>query len=476
MYVRRLVLCGKVIEHPQISRETCLPIRSTSKAAFSSNTRCYAEPVDLEMPHWPVQDAATTNQIKNIHTLMAYKNWEAVIRLVDQQLYQSKATNTSEPVFQRAMYESARGFALDKLGRQGDAIKSYRSALNGFLSFTESTPSGVSLVTESFTSLSRLLLVTGSYSEAVTVHKMAVNFIRPLVDKDPDLKPQLVRCLTRLGNSLMQAEDSTSALSALQEAYTLSQTVQSPPALIDELTIDIIGVMAAAYQALQRWSDALPLSEQLVKKAKHAIEAARKSGAVNEGLEATYVHELCSYADNLWSVGRTEECLAAHEQSISIFRRLYERNPAERSVELAGLLHNYSFRQTPQKQFILMKEGLDLLRGQSVKADRLRATYLMNLSKVLRDSGLDGTKEAKEAIEIADRLAAHESIVFWKSRIDAREALSLALEAVHRPREQLVVLKELITIRRAQVPRNNARAKDVTELINDLKKTSRLVF
>jgi hypothetical protein len=233
--------------------------------------------------------------------------------------------------------------------------------------------------------------------------------------------------------------------------------------------------MVTAYQILQRWSDALPLSEQLIKKSNDAIEAAKRSGALDETLEISHVHNLSSHADNLWSVGRTEDCIAAHEEGLSIFRRLYERNPAERSIELASFLHNYSYRQTPEKQFVLMTEGLDLLRGQSVKAVRLRTTYLMNMSKLLRDAGLDGTKEAREAVEIIDRLAANEPLVFWKSRVVAREALSRALQAADQPRENFIVLKELITIRRAHVPRSNVTAMDVTELINDLEKTSRSV-
>lgn len=462
-----------MIKYPQIRRGTRLPIhRSTSKAAFSSNARCCAEPVDLETHHRPAPDAAVANQLKSINSLIAYGSWEAVVRLVDQQV---KATHAPEPVFQRAMFESARGFALDKLGRQEAAIKSYRSALNGFLSSRESAASGAPLTMECFASLSGLLISAGSYSEAVAVRQKAVEFIRPLVDEHPDLTPHLVRSLWRLGIALMQAEDSTGALSALQDAYTLLQRVQRRTAQIDQLAADILRAMVAAYQTLKRWSDALPLSEQLVKKGKAAIGAARPSGAPEDSLEATYVHDLCSHADTLWSMGRAAECLAAHEQSLAIVRRLYDRAPAEHALELAALLHNYSLRQAPQAQFVLMTEGLGLLRGQSAKADRLRITYLMNMSKLLRESGLDGTKDAREAVEIADRLAAGEPVVFWRARVDAREALSRALEAAHRPRERLVVLKETIRIRRAHVPRSGATAKDVAELINDLEKTSQSV-
>ena len=463
-----------MIKYPQISRETRLPIQSTLKAAFSSNTRCYAGPVDLKTPHWlPKADAITTpNRLREIGTLIRNKNWEAAVRLIDQQL---KDADTSEPVFERGFFESARGFALDKLGRQEEAIKSYRSALNGFLTYTELASSNFPATLECFAALSRLLLSTGSHSEAVTVHKMAVDFIRPLVNEHPDLKPKLVENLIRIGNSLLKTEDNTGALSALQDTYDLLRD-QSPAAVTDQLKIDIIGAMVLLYQKLQRWSDALPLSEQLVKNAKDAFEAAKRSGTPDESLEASYVDALSDHADILWCMGRIEECLEAHEQCVSIFRRLYERNPAERSVELARLLHNYSYRKAPQQRYILMKEGLDLLRGQSAKADRLRVTYLVNMAKLLRDSGLDGTKEAREAVEIADRLAAHEPIVFWKLRIDAREALSGVLEAARQPREQLVVLREMITIRRAHIPQSNATAKDMSGLISDLERTSRSVF
>ena len=469
---RRLVGFRHVIKHPQISRETRLPIQSASRAAFSSNTKCYAEPADLKTPPWLPQDAATTlKRLRDINALIVNKNWEAAVRLIDQQL---KEAGVSQPVFERGFFESARGFALDKLGRQEEAIKAFRSALSGFLSSTELASSNSPIILECFESLSRLLLSMGSHSEVVTVHKMAVDYIRPLVDKRPDLKTKLIGNLIHLGDSLMQTEDNTGALSAFQDAYDLLRTDQNPVA--DQLKTDIIGAMVPLYQTLQRWSDALPLSEQLVKKAKDASEAAKQSGTLDESLEAAYVDALSGHADILWSMGRIEECLEAHEQCVSIFRRLYERDPAKRSVELADLLHNYSYRQTPQKRYILMKEGLDLLRGQSAKADRLRVTYLVNMTKLLCDSGLDGTKEAKEAVEIADRLAAREPIVFWKLRIDAREALSGALEAARQPREQLVVLKEKITIRRAHVPQSNATAKDMSELISDLERTSRSVF
>jgi tetratricopeptide (TPR) repeat protein len=437
------------------------------------NTRCYAEPVDLNIRPASVPDPTSTRQLQNIGRLFVARNWEGAIRLVDQQLCRLESNNA----FERAIFEYARGFALDKLGKPEEAIRSYRSALSGFLSPIERKTSGVSLTMKCFDALADLLVSTGSYGEAVTVRRMAVKFIHALADEHPEHKPRLVQSLLGLGNSLIHAEDGAGALSALQDAHTLLQQLRGSFVIdFDELTTQITPSMVVAYQLLGRWSDALPLSEQIMKKGKDAIEAAKQSGSLNDRMEEFYAHSLCRYADNLSGVGRTEESLAAHEQSISIFRRLHERNPTERSLQLATILHNYSLQQAPQRQFILMKEGLDLLQGQSAEEDRLRIKYLTNMSMLLREAGRDGVKDAREAVETADRLAASEPAVCWKLRIYTRDTLSQALGAAHREEESLTVLKELIDIRRAHVPRNNATARDVTELVDDLANASRLVL
>ena len=359
---RHLIVFRTLIQLPQISQASRLPIQFTSRPAFSSSTRCYAEPVDLEPRQVPIREPAIANQLENIKRLFASRNWEAVVRIVDHLLYNLETTTTSDPVSQRATFESARGFALDKLGRRKEAIKSYRSAFSGILSSTRPAPSSVPLALECFDSLSALLMSTGSYSEAVTVRKMAVEFIRSLVEKYPAFKIDLVQGLLGLGRSLIRAEDGAGALSALQDAHTLLQEVQGPSTTrIGDLATPIVEGIVIAYQMLGRWSDALPLSEQLIKKGKDALEAAKQSGTLSDGLEELYAYDLCRHADNLWDLGCTEESLATHEQGISIFRRLFERDPtSERSLELAALLHNYSLRQAPQRQFILMKEGSQL--------------------------------------------------------------------------------------------------------------------
>jgi tetratricopeptide (TPR) repeat protein len=431
------------------------------------------------------------NQIKNIDKLFESRNLEGVVRVADQQLHHLKTTTASDPIVQRAMFEIARGIALHELGREEEAIKSYRSILNDLLSFVEPTPSGVALVITCFDKLSELLISRGSYSEAVTVRRREVEFIRSMVDEHPEFRAQEVQGLSALGRSLTRAGNGVGALLVLQDAHSLLQEIQSPSTTriielttdvhklkpdINELTTDITVAMVVAYQMLNRWSEALPLSERLVEKGSGTFKAAEQSGTLNDKLEDSYAYVLCRHADNLWNVGRTEESLATHEQAISIFRRLYERNPGEQSSELAKSMYNYSIRQAPQKQFILMKEGLDLLRGQSVEEDCLRIPYLMSMSKLLCEEGLDGVKEAREAVEIADRLAAREPTVHWKSRVEAREKFGLALVAAHQQEKGFGVLKEMIKIHRAHVPRSDAMLNDVTGLVDNLGQISWLVL
>ena len=98
------------------------------------------------------------------------------------------------------------------------------------------------------------------------------------------------------------------------------------------------------------------------------------------------------------------------------------------------------------------------------------------MSTLLREADFDGVREAKEAVEIADRLAASEPTIYRKSRVDARDTLARALEAAHQPEKTLAVLKEMINIHRAHVPKSGAPAKDVMDLVNDLVKISRSVL